>query len=454
MATPQREGSFISGAVVSGLLVAAAFAGAPFLVWFALAPLLAALDRRRDSPRALAIQGAVFGIVLGAAGLPWLGDPASALLPEGIGGLLEHAPRAAPGCLVLALAGAGFGIAAGGLLGMRTAILTPTKAPAIAVVWAGIEGLLGLCPSGLSPWMGGWLALGYAIPPEYPEAQIARIGGVVGLSFAAALSSAFLAAGLRAGARGWMACVLCLALSLGIPFGCRWAGSAAPAGGGGTAVMVGVVSAPGDEPDRIVSLVDAMTLSGPSLVALPALEDFRRLDEAKRALEAGAAERGRTLPTFAARTKSETMEASEVLLGGHRIGVVHGRANPTEMLMALPHLAWSGSEALVIIGDDSATAAEARRQRMLDAYRAIACGRYVIRSGPGAAIHDPSGRMLAGISPPLEGGVSAEIGLSREVTPYADGLWLLGERLGLPLFAGVFVIGAGLSFRERRVYRQ
>jgi len=449
VAIRERGRGLVSGAVVSGLLVTAAFAGASFLAWFALTPLLAALDRRRENFRALALQGAVFGIVLAAAGLPWRADPSGALLPEGVGGLLEGAFRAAPGWIVLALAGAAFGLAAGGLLGMRTRILAPTIAPAIAVTWAGLEALLALCPPGLSPWPGGWLALGHAIPPEYPEAQLARITGVSGLSLAVALSSAFLHAGLRPDSKRWMIRFLFLALSLGIPFACRWTGSAAPSDDGGTVVMAGAVSAPGNDLDRIVSLAEAMTLNGPSFVAAPALEGSRTPEELKEVFEARAAGReSPALPLLVAGTESETLEAGEVLLGTHQIGVVHGAGSPAKTSLTLCYLTSSGAEALVIIGRASEPAATARWQRTFDAYRAIECGRHVIRSGAGAAIHAPSGRMLAGISPPLEGSVSTEIRPSAAATPYVEGLYLLGRLLAL--FAGTFVIGAGLSFRERR----
>ena len=140
------------------------------------------------------------------------------------------------------------------------------------------------------------------------------------------------------------------------------------------------------------------------------------------------------------------MESGEVLLGTHRIGFVQG-GSPAELSRALRRLAASGAEALVIIGSGGGPASSSRWQSTFDAFRAIECGRHVVRSGAGAAIHDASGRRLAGISAPLEGSVSAEILLTDFSTPYVLTAWRLPRILAL--VAVCLTVGVAMILRLR-----
>lgn len=181
------------GGIIAALILRLAFAPYPydFLAWFALVPLFFSLHRSRNRPWRRFFHGVTFSLLLVLWCNSWFFTALSLEL-AGDGSILESV-RAGLGSalawIAISLFSGLFAVAAGGLLRSRSVVARALGLPAL---WMGLEVLRGPMTPIPSPWLSGWLSLGYALRPGSAEAQLASLVGVHGLSFLIVLCSVLL----------------------------------------------------------------------------------------------------------------------------------------------------------------------------------------------------------------------------------------------------------------------
>jgi apolipoprotein N-acyltransferase len=380
----------------------------------------------------------VFGVLLGALCLPrWPGP-----------------------CAEIGLFAAFFAAAAGPVLRAGSVW---TALAGLPVLWTGIEVLRGTLGAFAAPWPAGWLSLGYTAPPGAPEAAIASVLGVHGLSLLFALGNAafFLVLRARTGAGQ----IILGAAATAIPLAIHGAaGALATADAPAPGVPVVVASQARRDVDNLVRLTDRLAAARPRLVAWPGAPAVRVPAGGRSLLDASgeaadlAVRLGATLilgieegvpgtetvwrgvavvePDGRIAGKSATTPDGEAARkeAGSRIFPfgrgAFGLAIGSEL--ASPAFARglvrNGAGILVLAaghGDAWSKAAERLHQRMV-LFRAIECRRSIAKSGRhGAFLADPRGRMVASVAPGLEGAAVEESAVLDETTLYVRAGWLL-----------------------------
>ena len=164
------------------------------LGWIALAPLLISIARHPDLPWLRAVHGLAFGLFIAAWSESWF----IVALRERYEIEGKSAVFAFGGAMlvwfVLALPATIFALAASVLFEARRIIVPILGVP---LLWTGLEVLRGPYAPVASSWVNGWVAVGYAFDPDRPEAQIASLVGIHGLSALAVLCATLLALCLR-----------------------------------------------------------------------------------------------------------------------------------------------------------------------------------------------------------------------------------------------------------------
>ncbi len=181
------------GGVIAALILRLSFDPYPFdfLAWFALVPLFYSLHRNRHRPWRRFFHGVSFSLLIILWCNSWFFTALSLEATEQ-NATFDHV-RAAIGAalawIVSALFTGLFSVASGRLFRSERALSCLVGLP---LLWVGLEVLRGPLTPIPSPWVSGWLSLGYALNPAGPEAQIASLVGVHGVSFLIVLCSALL----------------------------------------------------------------------------------------------------------------------------------------------------------------------------------------------------------------------------------------------------------------------
>lgn len=183
------------GGVIAALILRLALApySYDFLSWFALVPLFYSLYRNRHRPWRRLFHGMSFSLLLVLWCNSWFFTALSPV-PTDEGSVLGYLRAAASSSLawiVIALFTGIFSVASGRLFRSERTLVAVIGIP---FLWVGLEVLRGPLAPIRSPWVSGWLSLGYALHPARPEAQIASIVGVYGASFLIVLCSTLLLA--------------------------------------------------------------------------------------------------------------------------------------------------------------------------------------------------------------------------------------------------------------------
>jgi apolipoprotein N-acyltransferase len=351
-------------------------------------------------------------------------------------------------------------------LGLSTALFAAAAGPlldarawqAIAglpVLWTGIEVLRNaLVPAGPS-WLAGWLALGYCAVPGLPEAEVASVLGVHGLSLLFALGNTayFFVLRSRTGARQIAIGVAATIL----PFAMHAAGSllaqAAPPRGG---VAVVVAAQSQGDVESLIHLTEPLAALRPRLIVWPgtplvhgpdamAVSDLAvRLDatiilgsaednaggsggrHAVLVVESSGKVGGRRAVTGAGEPVPGPDETSIFPLESGRFGLAVGFELATPSVAR--RLVRDGAGLLVLAAGDGGAwspAVGSLHERMV-LFRAIENRRFVAKSGRHAAfLADPHGRKVVAVDMGLEGAAIDGAAIHEEKSAYALAGWLI-----------------------------
>ena len=449
------------GGPISAVLVGLCFEpyGSRILPWFALSPLIYSLQRHKGQAWMRWIHGMLFGYVLCLGFLPWgfeAGLAEESVISAARAGLLSIAAWTG-----FALIPGAFSLAAGPLLRSRAAIVPLVGIP---VLWTGCEVLRG--PFSILPvWLSNWLSLGYAIPSGTPEAQLAALFGVYGLSFLLCLSSTAWVLVCRE--RLWTRQSLFALAGCLIPLACRGLGALAlPADPlQGTATVM--AAAKQDEgAETLVELSAPLGAQGVELVVWPAIPVAELKGEGEVLLSPPAERFLRESSSYllghacgepgaAGAPKREClflMDREGKLAGRHELKAVRGACRRESARKdggvircslgtlgvgtgsdhdspAYARAAVDGGAALLV--SSTAEVCEGRedaveQRRGMQALRAVECRRWFVASGTsGAFIVDPYGRTVFRILRGIESAGTEEVEfLSGESFYCAVGWWV------------------------------
>ena len=421
-------------------------------------PFLWSLDRNREQLPGRVAHGVIFGGLLAALCLPaspaaWCGFVLSAVL---------------------------FAAAAGPVLRARGGWPALVGLP---ILWTGIEVLRdALASLGASP-LAGWLALGYCAAPGLPDAEIASVVGIHGLSILLALGSTAYFLVLRARTGGRQIAVAAAATLL--PLATHAAGSflareAPPRDG----VAVVVATEPRGDAASLIRLTEPLAAGRPRLVVWPGPPAVR--GEGTRAVsdlavrldatillgitennEGGSGVRhavlvvgpdggivGRVAMTEAGEPEPARGGTRIFPLGPGRFGLAAGSELATPAVAR--RLARDGAGILVLAtadGGAGSPSVERLRDRMA-LFRAIENRRFVARSGRRTAfLADPHGRRLVFVEAGLEGAAMEDAAILEEKSAYAIAGWLvepcsLASAIGLLALSAIRGVRKGLNARS------
>jgi apolipoprotein N-acyltransferase len=427
--------------------------------WFALVPFLWSIERQSGSLLARLGHGVVFGGILAA--VCFSGSPAL----WGATGLFAAA----------------FAAAAGPLLRSGNAWLALAGLP---VLWTGIEALRGALGA---PTAVGWLCLGHAAVPERPEAEIASIVGVHGLSLLFALGNTafFLVFRARTGA----AKLLVGAAATIFPLAIHGAGRVlTPPDSTPSGSAVVVASQARKDAANLIRLTDRLASARPRLVVWPGIPLIRIPAGGSSLLEASA-EAGDLAIRLGA---TVVLGIDEEVTGEDAVRAAIAVVEPDGKIAGRRAMDEGGEPANeadggrifplgrgrfgLAIGSELATSATARRlvrdgagllvlaaghggvrsklaQRLHDRmllFRAIETLRFLAKGGRhGAFLADPHGRRLASVAPGIEGAAVEEAALLEKKSLYVRAGWLL-EPFSLAGAIGIAAAAALQAVRKRR----
>lgn len=268
---PGKSRMVFLGGLFSALLVGLSLPPSNFrlAVWFSLVPLLVSLHRQRNRPGFRLAHGLTFGVVASLWALRPLFD--AAFVEEiarggSPGRAFWHGAVDAGGVWTVLTAVWMLFCGLSGILLRRRRWWIPLLG--LPLLWTGLEYLR----IEVLPYSFPYLPLGGSLDPSTPEAQVADVGGVYGLSFLVSLASTGFFLSLRE--KSWNRQLGLAGLATGVVIGCLVYGTAVRTAKDGAATLrVAVVQAEslegGSQHASALELARAFPGSPPDLFVLP-----------------------------------------------------------------------------------------------------------------------------------------------------------------------------------------